>query len=375
MPKTDKPLPRSKRNIIPTRGIIGFSLFLFISLLCTCSTYAGTGTRAYEMQFFTVKLHQRLDYRQLRNLGIRKIIYRVFEDNEGDGGLYFVNTQFRTLEPALEQLIAGFDFENLDLCAWMIARKFNWVQDTRLLDSQYENGSRQVVNKLDLFNPNAVKKLITVYRELASHKINCILIQDDMTLRYNEGFSNWGKAKFTGVTGVPAKEQLMIQKNTPYYRNWNRVKIDQLNHVLKAIVQNCKMVNSGIKVGINIYYETPIYPDRAEAWYSHNLPDILETGVDYIYLMSYHRQIKEEMKLSETRNRLLFKQIVEKAYQSCKEKLIVKLQLRDWTTSERIPAEEVKAYLNLIPTQVERVCFTPVTPDDFAYLEEIIGKK
>jgi hypothetical protein len=227
---------------------------------------------------------------------------------------------------------------------------------------------------LDVFNPEAIKTLITVYKELASHKIDCILIQDDFTLRYNEGFSNWGKAKFTGVTGVPAREDLMMQKNTPYNLSWNRVKINQINKVLKQIVQNCKSVNPGIKVGINIYYETPLYIKRSEAWYGHNLGEILETGVDYIYLMSYHRQIKAEMRLSETRNRTLFMKIVAKAYQTCKEKLIVKLQTRDWNTSERIPANEVKAYLNLIPPQVRRVCFIPVTPDDLDYLKEILGE-
>jgi hypothetical protein len=63
---------------------------------------------------------------------------------------------------------------------------------------------------------------------------------------------------------------------------------------------------------------------------------------------------------------------VEKAYQICKEKLIVKLQIRDWNTSERLPADEVKAYLNLIPPQVHRVCFIPVMLYDLDYLEEII---
>ncbi|MFC2141102.1 poly-beta-1,6-N-acetyl-D-glucosamine N-deacetylase PgaB [Acidobacteriota bacterium] len=289
------------------------------------------------------------------------------------GGLYFVNTQFRTLEPALEKIIEEFDFKKFDLCAWMIGRKFNWLENTTLLDYQYENQARQVIRKLDVFNPDAVKKLITVYKELASHKIQCILIQDDFTLRYNEGFSNWGKAKFTTLTGKPAREELMMQKNTPYNLNWNRVKVNQLNTVLKQIVQNCKSVNSGIKVGINIYYETPLYIKRSEAWYGHNLSEIVETGVDYIYLMSYHRQVKDEMRLSETRSRALFKEIVEKAYQICKEKLIVKLQTRDWNTSEQIPADEVKAYLNLIPPQVHRVCFTPVTPDDLDYLEYILG--
>jgi biofilm PGA synthesis lipoprotein PgaB len=324
------------------------------------------------MQFFTVKFHKRLDYNRLQKMGIQKIIYRVFQDRNPDGGLYFSNTQFKTLQPALEQLIAGFDFKRFDLCAWMIGRKFEWISDTLLFDYRYEKGQRQQVRKLDIFNPDAVKKLIAVYKELASNRIDCILIQDDFILRYNEGFSSWGKAQFTNTAKVPAREKLMMADNTPYNLNWQRVKIDRLNKLLQLIVKNCKMVNSGIKVGINIYYETPVFVKRAEAWYSHNLEEILGTGVDYIYLMSYHRQIKDEMKLSEKRSRLLFKQIVERAFQICKEKLVVKLQLRDWETGRRIPAEEVKAYLKLVPPGVERVCFTPVKMGDFDYVEEII---
>ncbi len=362
-----------KGNIILKSGIISCSICLVFLATWLCQGEAGA-SRGYEIQFFAYRLDNSVDYRRLKSIGIKKIIYRVFKNHETSGGLYFVNTQFRTLEPALEKIIEEFDFKQLDLGTWMIGRKFNWLENTRILDYQYENQARQVIRKLDVFNPDAVKKLITVYKELASHKIQCILIQDDFTLRYNEGFSNWGKAKFTTVTGLPAREELMMQKNTPYNLNWNRVKVNQLNTVLKQIIQNCKSVNSGIKVGINIYYESPLYLERSEAWYGHNLGEILETSVDYIYLMSYHRQIKDEMRLSETSNRTFFKEIVEKAYQICKEKLIVKIQIRDWNTGEQIPADEIKAYLNLIPPQVHRVCFTPVTPDDIDYLEEILGK-
>jgi len=307
-------------------------------------------------------------------MGIRKIIYRVFLDDEEKGGLYFNNTRFKTLEPALETLIDEFDYKQMDLCAWMIGRNFKWV-DQSLLDYQYEDGQRRLIRKLDLFNPEAVQDLMEVYRELASHKIAAVLIQDDFTIRYNEGFSGWGKAHFAQTAKVPAREDLMIQKNTPYNRNWNRVKMTRLNKLLKLIVQSCKRVNSGIKIGINVYYETPLYEERAEAWYSHNLNEILAAGVDYIYLMSYHRQIKEEMKFSETRNQVFFKELVEKAYAICKEKLVVKIQLHDWTTGERIPVEEVRIYLDLIPAQVQRVCLTPVTLDDLDYLEEILGSR
>jgi hypothetical protein len=255
----------------------------------------------------------------------------------------------------------------------MIGRKFKWLSEASLFDSQYENDSCQVIPKLDIFNPGAVRKIIAIYKELASRKINAILIQDDFMLRYNEGFSNWGKAQFAAVTKVPAVEKLMCENGTPYNEAWKRVKMDQLLKVLKAIVDNCKMVNTAIKIGINIYYETPVFPQRAGAWYAHNLAEILNTGVDYIYLMSYQRQIKDEMKWNEERNRAFFKETVEKAYETCKEKLVVKLQIRDWNTAERIPVDEVLAYMDLIPPQVEHVCFTPVKVEDYDYLEELIG--
>lgn len=361
-----------KGNTSLKSGIISCSLFLFF-LGSWLYPGAPPPYRHYEIQSFTLGLHHQVDYHRLNNIGITKIIYPVFKDDETNGGLYFVNTQFRTLEPALEKIIEEFDFNKFDLGTWMIGRKFNWLENTSILDYQYENKTRLLIRKLDIFNPHAVKKLITVYKELASHKIRFILIQDDFTLRYNEGFSNWGKVKFTSVTGVPAREELMMQTDTPYNLNWNRVKINQINGILKQIVRDCKSVNSGIKVGINIYYETPLYAKRSEAWYGHNLGEILETGIDYIYLMSYHRQIKNEMHLDETRSRTFFKEIVEKADQICKEKLVVKLQTRDWNTGEQIPADEVKAYLDLIPPQVHRVCFTPVAPDALDYLEEILG--
>lgn len=331
------------------------------------------GRRSYEIQFFSTNLHRRLNFTRLEILGIDKVIYRVFQDRQKDGGLYFYNTQFNTLSPLLEELIPEFKATAIDLCAWMIGRKFEWISDTSLFDYTYENGGLHMVRKLDIFNPDAVKKIVTVFKELASHKIDCILIQDDFMLRYNEGFSNWGRAQFAGAAGVPAKEKLMMSTGTPYNQNWKKVKTERLVKLLKVIVRSCKSINSALKVGMNIYYEAPLRVEDAEAWYGHNLSEIAGTDLDYIYLMSYHRQIKDEMKLSESKNRELFKRITARAYDICKEKLIVKIQLRDWSTGLRIPVEEVRAYLDLVPPQVKRVCFTPVTVNDYEYLAEIIG--
>ncbi len=360
-----------RKNTLRIIGIVACSwFFIFFHFFHTHAT-----ARSYEVQFFSINLPNRLDYSHLKSLGVDKIIYRVFQDLQRRGGLYFHNTSFKTLSPALERMIQDVRLGGTDVqvCAWMITRKFKWLSNSLLFDYHMETGTRSLVPKLDVFNPDAVKKITTVFKELASKKIDCILIQDDFILRYNEGFSNWGKAKFSAVAGVPAREQLMMKQDTPYNVLWNQVKIDQLNKVLTLIVRNCKMVNSAIKVGLNVYYETPLFKDKGEAWYGHNLEALMATGIDYIYLMSYHRQIKDEMKLNEPRNQELFKRIVEKGYEICNDKLVVKLQVRDWKTGRRIPAPEVKTYLNLIPEGVQRICFTPVKPGDEAYLAEIIG--
>ncbi len=331
--------------------------------------------RRYEAQFFALNLPGKLDYKKLAAVGISKIIVSVFQDGSR-GGLYFGNTIFRTIDPALEkvalEMAAGGARRNLDLCAWMITRKFRWVSYTRLFDYCYRKGRRELIRKFDIFNPDAIEKITAVYRELARKDIDCILIQDDFFIRHNEGFSNWGKAAFAASAGFPARESLMVQKNTPYNRKWKEVKRKQVSRVLTQIVGSCKQAKPGIKVGMNIYYETPFNSSWGEAWYAHNLPEIVETGIDYIYLMSYHRQIKEEMKLTESKNREMFRKIVENAYALCKEKLVVKLQLRDWNSGRRIPAAEVRAYLALVPEGVKRICFTPVKPGDYAYLKELI---
>gem|GEM_PF-658072 len=369
-------MPNLKKNTFHTSGILNFSSGLRVSLffLLVFQGISWAQPPSYEIQFHTNKLHGKLDYSYLKDIGIDTVIYRVFLDDEKEGGLYFSNTQFKIIDLSLDKLIEEYDFKKVKLCAWMIARKFNWLDAPRFQDWQYENGKRRITRKFDIFNPDAVQIIIQVYKELASMKLDSILIQDDFSLRFNEGFSNWGKAQFSKQTGELPREELMIQKNTPYNRSWNRVKATQLARVLDSIVTNCKSVNTAVKIGMNIYYETPLFPDRAEAWYGQNLDYILETGVDYIYLMAYHRQMKDELKLSEAETRDTFRQMVEKAYEKCKEKLIVKIQIRDWKTSERIPSTEIQDYLDLIPAGVRRICFTPVTldSDDFDYVARII---
>ncbi len=383
-------MPKSRKSIDPRSGILFFNWIIFSILI---SWYAAgrplnprdsvknTPTnREYELQFMNADLGGRIDHEALAQIGIGKVIVRSFKNDVSQGGLYFQNSFFNVLQPYLDRL--GSEFRSRDsglhLWSWMIGRKFNWEEETKYFDYEYVEGAdgyggRRMVRKFDLFNPDAVDRIVGVYKELAAKNIQGILIQDDLFIRYNEGFSNWGKAKFTIITHLPLSTRLAMRPNTAYSQNWNRIKINQVNHVLTRIVGACKAVYPKIRVGMNIYYETPLYVRRAEKWYAHNLGEIVKTGIDHIYLMTYHRQMKEEMKFDEVRNRQVFQLIVKRASEVCGDKLVVKLQIKDWDTGRRIPLTELKEYLQLIPPAVKRICFTPVTPVDLDYIKQIVN--
>lgn len=386
-------MPKSRKSIDPGSGILFFNWIIFSILI---SWYAAarplspgdsvTNTltnREYELQFMNADLAGRIDHEALAQIGIGKVIVRSFKNDASDGGLYFRNSFFNVLQPYLERLGPEFSSRHsgLHLWAWMIGRKFNWEEETKYFDYEFAagaggQGDRRIVRKYDLFNPDAVDRIVGVYKELAAKNIQGILIQDDLFIRYNEGFSNWGKAKFTLITHLPLSINLAMRSHTAYSQNWNRIKINQVNHVLSRIVGACKAVNPEIRVGMNIYYETPLYVRRAEKWYAHNLKEIVKTGIDHIYLMTYHRQMKEEMKFDEVRNRQVFQLVVNRASEVCGDKLVVKLQIKDWHTGRRIPLTELREYLRLIPPAVKRICFTPLTPADLDYIKQVVdGEK
>lgn len=379
-----------KKNINLKSGILSYSLlclfffsqvirgeprnniYLNTSRLISNTEPAGHKPE-FELQFFSNGFPERLNFDILKQLGIEKVIIRVFEDKLENGGLYFSNSVFRVIHPTLDLLIPAFKGKNVSLYAWMITRNFKWVKTEDYFDYEYSQGFRKRVRRFDIFNPQAIEKIITVYRELASKKIAGILIQDDFFIRYNEGLSNWGKAVFAKSAKHPADEKSMLEEDSQDNRLWINIKVNQIIKVLNMIVSACKGKNPDLKIGMNLYYESPIYNKKSEIWYAHDLGQIAKSGLDFIYLMTYHRQIKKEMKLTENQNQELFKNIVNRAFQICKNKLVVKLQLRDWDTGKVIPIKEMLNYLRLIPPGVQRICLTPVKLKDFDLIKRMLN--
>ncbi len=350
------------------RGISLFSCFFLISVLAL-----PVGFRRHEIQF------RRNDYAavphpsHLQSAGLSKAVLRVFSDDEKSGGLYFASGLFPVVRPALVQWTGVYSGGQVPFWAWMGTRKFAWLGDAGLLDREWSAGKLRLIPKLDLFNPQAQELIVRLFTRLAGQKIRGILIQDDLAIFQGEGFSNWGKASFSRATGLAADPQRMLARGSPYNRAWENLKVKCVTDILARITAACREAAPGIEVGLNIHYEVPLTPERARSWYAFDSPAVSAAGVDLFYLMAYHRQMKAEMKKGESDARIYFRLMLEAALRLWGPKLAVKLQVRDWRNSELIPFDELKTYYDLIPTGVERVCFSAADPEDIPFISQIIG--
>lgn len=351
------------------RGIFLCSLVVLIFPLLLPSA-----PRRHEIQF------RRNDYpavaspARLQAAGLSKAILRVFSDDEQRGGLYFDTGIFLPVRLALAAWAGDYARSPVPLWAWMGARKFAWLKKRDLLDLEWIAGETRPIPKLDLFNPQAQELIVNLFSRLARQAIKGILIQDDLTLQRFEGFSSWGRASFSRASGMTADPRRMLARGSAHNRAWEDLKAGCVAELLGRIVSACRQAGPGVEIGLNVHYEAPLTPERARSWYSFDAAGAGASGVDFFYLMAYHRQIKVELQLGEGDNRLYFRRMLEAALKLWGTRLVVKLQVRDWQSSEPLPMEELRTYYALIPAEVERVCFAAADPEDMDLISQVIAK-
>jgi len=348
----------------PKSGILVFSIFF--GFLCL-----SVFSREVELQFHEVKKEYNPDFNKLNEVGFSKIIVRAFLNNMKKGGILFKNKYFKMAYPGFSNIMKKNKNRNFLFWGWLISKNYDWQEDKNNFDKKYYKGRSVQIRKLDLFNPKVRKMVASVFQSITKLGVDGILIQDDLVFKSNEGFSKRGMKMFSELSRVPAMEKLMMKSGSPYNIKWIEIKKSIINKLLKKIIRDCKMINPKIKIGINIYYEASILKKESDEWHSQNLKRIADTGIDFIYLMMYHRQMKRELKFDKEKMKILFRKGIEYAYMIAGDKLVVKMETFDWKSKRIIPIEEMKEYIRLIPKKVKRICFTPVKNASIKYLEEL----
>ncbi|OGL43906.1 MAG: hypothetical protein A2161_18120 [Candidatus Schekmanbacteria bacterium RBG_13_48_7] len=315
----------------------------------------------------------------MRRAGVDTIIVRVFQ-NQGDRafrfispqastGVYFKTSRAPVVADILDPITRIAHQYGVRVFAWMTTRYCDWLTTQRpeLKGYEYnlETKQPQQSRGLNIFHPVVQAYLIGLYKDLARYKIDGILFQDDLILRQTEGisreadeiyFREFGKhIRFQALfqnsyLGKDGKHYLSSNDYSDEFWNWVKWKNSQLLNLAHKIMKASKSENPGLKVALNLYYETVLQPENALAWLSQDIVRAKSYGFDYYSMMAYHRQIQKELGVSSSRVLQLIGEITRKmvALLGNPESVLMKVQTIDWDTLDPVSDEELISVFNTI---------------------------
>ncbi len=307
--------------------------------------------------------------RGIKRDGINTILLRVFQ-NRGDRphpiagnkrypGVYFQTDQAPVITDLLKPIVEIAHRYEIKVFAWMSTRHCDWQleRNSSWRDMRFNprSGSLEYGESLDLFNHEVVDYLVALYRDLARYPIDGILLQDDLISRSTEGYSPSAQRLYYQKFGKKLQPEAMYVLNgdslshTPDFWQWVAWKSQYLLSFADTLRKACREVNPALRFSLNIYYDTLYSPRNALAWLSQDLSSLLSSDLDYLFIMSYHRQIKRELSLSLSQTYSLLTDMMERLSKSTSQgdKVVMKLQMRDWTTGEPIPFSELTDFLQI----------------------------
>ncbi len=324
------------------------------------------GIRAAQVMFFDAKNRVELDgeLKRLKAQGVNTIIARVFHNKDDryylfaspqkNTGVYFKTTHAPVVDDALSILLSLAHRHGLKVFAWMTTRYADYgVEDGSAACAAYDlkNSAYTRCKGLDLFNEKNVRRLEGIYSDLARYEIDGVLFQDDLVLRYNEGFGPHMEAAFLKETGLfitpkdlysTAPDSPSVQY-TPLFWRWAAWKNKRLLDVAGRLRKVVKKKRPDAKFAVNFMYESVTNPASALAWLSQDLDAAVKAGFDYYSIMAYHRQMEEELEKGGPEVRGLIREMASKAGIAVGDpkRVLIKLQTIDWKTGQPLPDEEV----------------------------------
>ncbi len=307
----------------------------------------------------------------MRARGVNTVIFRVFHNRGdrvyglavvGDGrsmpqeGVYFKTSLSPIVADLLPVFVKTARRAGLNVWVWMTTRDAVYGASPRLLDRRYELGTGRIlsIRKLDLFNQDAVERLVGLYGDLASHPIDGILLQDDFAIRHLEAMGPAAAERYRLLYGrLPTIETLVSEYelgsgrkptrviHTARFAEWSRHKNRQLIEVAQRIKRAVKRRNPGVLVCFNAPYELYLDEGKALEWYAHSV-ELAET-FDMVAVMAYQRQIARELGLDAKEAEEKVALVAKNAARTHgARRVIVKLQTREWRSGKPVGREELQ---------------------------------
>ncbi|MBN1572411.1 MAG: hypothetical protein JW984_04360 [Deltaproteobacteria bacterium] len=325
----------------------------------------------FQVLLFSSKTKEGLveEMSKIREAGADTVIVRVFH-NRGDrfypfvepgadSGVYFRTRHAPVVADALTPMITAARANGLSIYAWMTTKYAVYGRSENNLYS-YDFESKKIVPSLgvDIFDDREVTRLVNIYEDLARYDIDGILFQDDLILRHAEGMGD-GASRLYGNKIRPeslyvspylnsAGTKYYVREYTDEFWRWSSFKSRRLALVAKRIMAGARGINPRLRFAVNLSYESAIRPDLALAWFSQDIGEFKTDkngeGVDYFFIMAYHRQMMREKSYND------LKQVAPLINNVCNnavfivgrpERLVIKLQVTDWKTDAPIAEGEL----------------------------------
>ncbi|MBB5020711.1 poly-beta-1,6-N-acetyl-D-glucosamine N-deacetylase PgaB [Desulfurispira natronophila] len=338
-----------------------YRTFFYAILTCLTTTIISPATaspihgKVAQISYVEMKSSADLEtlFRNLHREGYGTVILRIFHNrhdryltttadtgNLPDAGVYFPTEYAPVIQdlttPAVEQA-RRYDMQ---LFAWLGTRRADWLPPQNKLKDP-------VTDRLSLYAPGSIPYLQQLFSDLARTGVNGILIQDDLVYRTHDE--------------LPAGVNVQNYRGyTPEYRQIANKRALIINQTLEAILDSVHQVNPHCKVWFNIYYENGTNPDHALMWLAQDLELLAKLPIDRFSIMSYHRQIAQELNLSPMEAVFQTARIIKNIAATVGyQRIIPKIQTEDFVTGESVPLTEVQALERLLPPSVP-VAYMPV---------------
>ncbi len=316
----------------------------------------------------------------LQRTGVNTLIVRAFQ-NRGDRlygfarprqqvGVYFETKHAPVVDPLLARIVSIGHRHGLRVFAWMETRNMplslSDPEDSRALQYDFETKALRPLSMWSIFDGPVVKRLVALYRDVVRTGVDGILFQDDLVMYQYEDFSPRAVALFEQETGEflrpstlyrtvlkDSKGRWHVREYSNTFWTWSHWKNQKLLELAHSLILAGREVNPRVQFAMNFMYESVTQPKYALAWLSQSIVKSKKFPIDIFAIMAYHRQIKKELRLSDGE---VYEKIAGMTSSLLKliddpNKIMMKIQIRDWDTRKEIPSFEVDEVLRRINSQ------------------------
>ena len=311
--------------------------------------------------------------RGYRKAGFDTVILRAFqlpgdrhhgpEGNENSktvAGVYFPTNRAPVINDIITPFVEACRNEGVRPFAWMVTRDARFDNSSLPPEIAFhpETGTLNPTPRLDVFDPAARSYLKSLFQDLARTGVEGILLQDDLSSRMVEGFSETAMESYRTasrdvvppflyleqVTADDGRKYLKTKPGFDRWVAWKTMNLISLASELHASVAAITTDTSpGIPLVMNQMYETVTDPGNGRKWLSQDLEQSLTDGPPYAAVMLYHRQMQKELDLDLDGAVFLIESSLANLKRNIgqRSRVVLKFQTRDWDTGAALSSGEI----------------------------------